>query len=123
MSVAVLCVIAALLLGKAGLDEMYYLGIRQNLVQPFWAGLIGFGVAMVIAVAGVGLWRRWGRARELALGAAALSIVFHIYGALPPHRNVGIIGAVVGVAAGLVLLTGALRHRHGAPPGVVTRGA
>ena len=104
MIVAALCLIAALLLGKAGFDEMLELGIRGGLVQPFWAGVVGMTVSVGIAVAGVAVWQQWKHARTLATVAGVLSIAFHVYGALPPHRNVGIIGAVVGVVIGTVLL-------------------
>jgi protein-S-isoprenylcysteine O-methyltransferase Ste14 len=116
MVVAVFSVIVALLLGRAGYDEMVVLGIRGGLVQPFWAGVTGVVVALLVGLAGIWFWRRWRGAHALALTAAATSIVFHVYGALPPHRNVGIIGAVLGVGSGLVLLVGTRQRGKRAAP-------
>ena len=123
MIVAALSLIAALLLGKAGYDEMIVLGIRGGLIQPLYVGITGILVSTLIGLAGVALWRRWPRARGFAIVAAVLSMVFHIYGALPPHRNVGVIGAVLGVAIGVVLLVAARRRPPAAPSALVGRSA
>jgi len=113
--VAVLGLLLALLLGKAGFDEMLVLGIRAGQIQPLWAGIIGMTVSALVGVAGIALWRRWPHARRVASVAGVLSILFHTYGALPPHRNVGIIGAVLGVAIGVVLLVAARRGDQRSP--------
>lgn len=110
MIVAALSLVAALLLGKAGYDEMVILGIRAGLTQPFYAGIAGMVISTLIGLAGIAVWRRWPHARLLAMTAGILSIGFHIYGALPPHRNVGIIGAVAGTAIGIILLIAARRR-------------
>jgi hypothetical protein len=115
MPALAITLLLALLLGKAGFDEMLVLGIRQQLVQPFWAGVAGMAVAALIAVAGMALWRRWRAAPRLAYAAGAASVLFHVYGALPPHRNVGIIGAVLGIAAAGILLFGVRRYRPVSP--------
>jgi hypothetical protein len=61
-------------------------------------------VSVLLALSGVGLWRRWPNARSLLAVAAVLSIVFHVYAACPPHRNVGILVLLVGAGYGLLLL-------------------
>jgi hypothetical protein len=33
-----------------------------------------------------------------------LSILFHVYGALSPHRNIGYVAVVVGAGYGLLML-------------------
>ena len=109
MLLAALGLLVALLLGKAGFDEMYVLGVRGGLVQPFWAGIAGMVAAALIALAVLALWRRWPGAARLAVVAGVLSIVFHVYGALPPHRNVGVLGAIIGVVTGAALVAAALR--------------
>jgi hypothetical protein len=50
------------------------------------------------------MWRKWPSARRLAIVTAVSSILFHVYLALPPHRNVGSVALVVGAGYGLVLL-------------------
>jgi hypothetical protein len=42
--------------------------------------------------------------RAHAFVAAVLSIVFHVYAACPPHRNVGILVLLAGAGYGLLLL-------------------
>ena len=55
---------------------------------------------------------RIGRARTLAAVSGALAIVFHASAALPPHRNVGILALLMGIAVGVLLQleAGAARH-------------
>jgi hypothetical protein len=52
-------------------------------------------------------------ARALTVVAALLSIVFHVYAACPPHRNVGILVLLVGVGYGLLLLAVMFMPGHG----------
>lgn len=104
MALAVLNILVALFLGYGAVDELINRGIRGGEVQPFVLSLVGIVASLLLAVSGIALWRRWPNARRLAIVAAALLIAMHAYGALPPHRNVGILALVVAVGYGLVLL-------------------
>jgi hypothetical protein len=70
-------------------------------------------VSLLLAASGIAFWRRRPTARRLLLLAAVSSVAFHVYAALPPHRNVGMLALLVGAGYGLVLLGVALSSRGG----------
>jgi hypothetical protein len=105
MIFAILNILVALFLGYGAVEEFWVRGVGGGEVQPLVVGLAGVFVSILLALSGVGLWRRWPNARTLAV-AAVLSIVFHVYAACPPHRNVGILVLLVGAGYGLLLLSG-----------------
>lgn len=113
MALALFSILVALFLGFGAVGEFIVRGVRGGEVQPFFVGLAGIIVSLLLAGAGVALWRRWPSARKLVLIAALSSVVFHVYAALPPHRNVGVLALVVGAGYGLVLLGFALGSRNG----------
>ena len=104
MILAFLNILVALFLGYGAVEEFWMRGVRGGEVQPLIVGLVGAFVSVLLALSGFALWRRWPNARVLAIAAAVLSIVFHVYAAFPPHRNVGILVLLVGAGYGLVLL-------------------
>lgn len=104
MVLAVLNILIGLLLGFGAAQEFIVVGLADRRVQPFFAGLAGIVVSVLFITSGVAMWRKWPSARRLAIFTASLSIVFHIYAALPPHRNVGPPALIIGAGYGLVLL-------------------
>ena len=104
MVFAVLNILVGLLLGFGAAQEFIVLGIVDRRVQPFFAGLAGIVVSVLFITSGVAMWRKWPSARRLVIVTAVLSILFHIYAVLPPHRNVGPPALIIGVGYGLVLL-------------------
>jgi hypothetical protein len=50
--------------------------------------------------------RHWRAVRRLMMATGFLSILLHVYGALPPHRNIGYLALLVGAGYGLVMLLG-----------------
>jgi hypothetical protein len=55
---------------------------------------------------GIAMLRRWPVARRLVFATSTLSILLHVYGALPPHRNMGYVALLVGAGYGLLMLLG-----------------
>ena len=104
MVFAVLNILIGLLLGFGAAQEFIVLGLVDRRVQPFFAGLVGIVVSVLFITSGVAMWRKWASARRLVIVTAILSILFHVYAALPPHRNVGPPALIIGVGYGLVLL-------------------
>lgn len=104
MTLVVLNILVALVNGFAAVQELIVRGIWGREVQPFVIGLLGIVVSLLFIISGVGMWRKWPSARRLVIFTAVLSIVFHIYAALPPHRNVGPPALIIGAGYGLVLL-------------------
>ena len=104
MILAMLNILVALFLGYGAVEEFWIRGVRGGEVQPLIVGLVGAFVSVLLALSGLALWRRWPNARSLVIAAAILSILFHVYAAFPPHRNVGILVLLVGAGYGLILL-------------------
>jgi hypothetical protein len=104
MILAMLNILVALFLGYGAVAEFWIRGVRGGEVQPLVAGLVGTLVSVLLALSGFALWRRWSKASSLVIAASVLSILFHVYAALPPHRNVGILALLVGAGYGLILL-------------------
>ena len=104
MVFAVLNILIGLLLGFGAAQEFILLGLADRRVQPFFAGLVGMVVSVLFITSGIAMWRKWPSARRLVIITAILSILFHVYAALPPHRNVGPPALIIGVGYGLVLL-------------------
>ena len=104
MVIAVLNILVALALGFGAVQEVIVPGIQGRNVQALFIGLVGIVVNVVLFTSGVAMWRKWPSARQLAIAAAVLSILFHVYAALPPHRNVGFPALLIGAGYGLVLL-------------------
>lgn len=113
MALALFGVLVALFLGFGAVEELVVRGIRGGEAQPFFIGLAGIVVSLLLAASGVALWRRWPAARRLVLLTAVASVAFHVYAALPPHRNVGVLALLVGAGSGLILLGVALSPRGG----------
>lgn len=104
MAIALANTLVALFLGFGAVQELIVRGIRGGEVQPFIVGLAGIVVSLLLLVSGFAAWQGWASARRLLLWAAGSTILFHIYAALPPHRNVGFLALLVGAGYGLILL-------------------
>lgn len=113
MILALFSILVALFLGFGAVQEFIVRGLRGGEVQPFFVGLVGIMVSLLLGAAGIALWRRWASARRLILLAAVSLVAFHVYAALPPHRNVGVLALVVGAGYGMVLLGVVLSSRGG----------
>jgi hypothetical protein len=107
--------VAALLLGFGALQELWIRGIVGGEAQPLAVGAIGAMLSLLLAGTGVALWRRTALARPLALGTAAAMSTFHVYAALPPHRNVGLSALLVALLAAGILVARAVNRERGAP--------
>jgi hypothetical protein len=104
MVFAVLNILIGLLLGFGAAQEFIVRGIIDREVQPFFVGLAGIAVSVLFLTSGIAMWRKWPSARRLVIITAILSILFHVYAALPPHRGVGPPALILGVGYSLVLL-------------------
>ena len=104
MALTVLNILVALVLGFGAVQELIVPGIRGGQAQPFFIGLAGIVVSVLFIASGIAMWRKWPSARPLVIVSAIFSILFHVYAALPPHRNVGPPALIIGAGYGLVLL-------------------
>jgi len=112
MAIALFSILIALLIGFGAVQDIVR-GARGGEVRPLLIGLAGMIVSVLLTTSGIAFWQGWATARRLVLVAAVSSVAFHVYAALPPHRNIGIVALLVGVGYGLVLLWVALSSRGG----------
>ena len=103
------------LLGLGGLRELLVDGIWMGQFQPLLVGAAGALVSLLLLLAALAIWLRWSRWPRLATCAGAVSIVFHLYAALPPARNVGLLAMAMGVGVGAALLAHVRRQRAVVP--------
>jgi hypothetical protein len=99
-------VVVALLTGFGALQEFIIRGILKGQMQPLLLSLVAIIVSILFITSGIALLRRWTTVRPLIALTGTLSILVHVYGALPPHRNMGYIALLVGAGYGLVMLLG-----------------
>src|SRR5262245_5581967 len=104
MVLAILTILVGLLVGVGGMQELIVRGIIDHEVYPAILGIIGTIIAILFIASGIAMWGKWPNARRLVIVTSILSIVFHVYAALPPYRNVGPPALIVGAGYGLVLL-------------------
>ena len=99
-------VLVALLTGFGALQEFIIRGILGAQMQPFLISLAGITVSVLFMISGIAMLRQWPTARRLIIATGTLSILLHVYGSLPPHRNMGYVALLVGAGYGLVMLLG-----------------
>lgn len=104
MILAILSILVGLLIGFGGVQELIVRGIIDREVYPAIIGIIGTIIAILFIVSGIAMWRKWPSTHRLVIVTSILSILFHVYAALPPHRNVGPPALILGAGYGLVLL-------------------
>lgn len=96
--------VVALLTGFGSLQELIMRTVHDWKMEPFLISLVGIMVSILFVTSGIALLRDWPTVRRLITLTGALSILLHVYGALPPHRNMGFIALIVGAGYGLVML-------------------
>lgn len=95
--------VAALTALGAG-QELIVRGIFARETQPLLLSLAGIIVSLLFLTSAIAMWRRWSAVRCLVIATGAFSILLHVYGAMPPHRNMGYVALVVGAGYGLLML-------------------
>jgi uncharacterized membrane protein (UPF0136 family) len=96
--------VVALLTGFGALQQFIISGIQDRQLQPLLLSVVGIIVSVLFITSGIALLRRWPTVRRLITLTGTLSILLHIYGVLPPHRNMGIVALIVGAGYGLLML-------------------
>ena len=120
MILAILTILVGLLTGFGAGQELIVRGVIDRELQPFIIGVVGIVVAVLFLISGIAMWRKWANTRPLLMVTGILSIVYHIYVALPPHRSAGVPALIVGAGYGLVLLIIAFSSRLHRPAAVIT---
>jgi hypothetical protein len=97
-------VLVALLTGFGALEHFVVRGIGDGQMQPLLLSLVAIIVSILFVTSGIALLRRWPTVRRLITLTGTLSILLHVYGVLPPHRNMGFFVLIVGAGYGLVMM-------------------
>ena len=92
------------LTGFGALQELLAEGLFDRKAGTLLLSLAAVFISLLFIVSGVAMLRHWRTARRLIMATGLLSILLHVYGALPPHRNMGYIALVVGAGYGLLML-------------------
>ena len=96
--------LVAALTAFGAIQELIVRGILYRQMQPFLLSLAGMIVSALFMTSGIAMLRQWPTVRRLITLTGTLSILLHIYGVLPPHRNMGFFALIIGVGYGLVML-------------------
>jgi hypothetical protein len=116
MLISALSIVVGILLVIGGVQEFYFRGLLNHETQPFFIGLLGAITGLLLVLSGKALMRKWSEWRTLALSGAVLNLVFLVYAAAAPHRNVGIFALLIGVLASAALVLQVARTRSRGTP-------
>jgi Na+/melibiose symporter-like transporter len=97
-------VLVAIATGFGAVQLFIIRGIRDQQLQPLLLSLAAIIVSLLFIASGIALLRRWPTVRRLITLTGILSVLLHVYGVLPPHRNMGFFVLIVGAGYGLVML-------------------
>jgi len=98
--------LVAALTGFGALQELFAGGLFDRKAGTLPLSLAAVFVSLLFIISGVAMLRHWRAVRRLMMTTGFLSILLHVYGALPPHRNIGYLALLVGAGYGLVMLLG-----------------
>lgn len=98
--------LVAALTGFGALQELFAGGLFDRKAGTLLLSLAAVFVSLLFIISGVAMLRHWRAVRRLMMATGFLSILLHVYGALPPHRNIGYLALLVGAGYGLVMLLG-----------------
>lgn len=82
-------------------QEFIFRGILNGQTQPLLLSLAGMFVSVLFMTSGIATLLQRAAARRLIVLTGILSILVHVYGAMPPHRNMGYVALLVGAGYGL----------------------
>jgi hypothetical protein len=114
MVLAVLNILVALALGFGAMQEFVFRGLDGQL-QPFFLSSAAIVVSILFIVSAAAMLRQWPSGRRLVLVTGGLSILIHVYGALPPHRNMGYLALLIGAGYAFVMMLAYQRNSRRNP--------
>ena len=97
-------ILVALVLGFFAVREFAFSGIRDGQFQPFVLSSAAILVSILFIISAVALLREWTIARSLVLITGVSSLLVHVYGTLPPHRNMGYPALLIGAGYAVLMI-------------------
>lgn len=101
---SVLNILVAFALGFGAVPEFVISGIGKGQLQPFFLSSAAILVSILFIISAIAMLREWTAVRSLVLITGVLSILVHLYGALPPHRNMGYLALLIGAGYAVVMV-------------------
>lgn len=105
-------ILVALVLGFFAVREFAFSGIRDGQFQPLVLSSAAILVSILFIISAVAMLREWTIARSLVLITGVSSLLVHVYGALPPHRNMGYLALLIGAGYAVLMI---LVYRRSVP--------
>ncbi|HKY26955.1 MAG TPA: hypothetical protein VJM12_03330 [Pyrinomonadaceae bacterium] len=105
-------ILVALALGFGAVQEFAIGGIRYGKLELFVLSSAAILVSILFIISAVAMLREWTAARSLVLITGVSSLLVHVYGALPPHRNMGYLALLLGAGYAVVMI---LVYRRNVP--------
>lgn len=105
-------ILVALVLGFFAVREFAFSGIRDGQFQPFVLSSTAILVSILFIISAVAMLREWTIARSLVLITGVSSLLVHVYGTLPPHRNMGYLALLIGAGYAVLMI---LVYRRSVP--------
>lgn len=96
--------LVAITMGFAAVQEFSIRDVRDGQLQPFFLSSAVILVSVLFIISAVAILREWSAARSLVIITGVLSVLVHVYGTLPPHRNMGYIALLIGAGYGLAMI-------------------
>ena len=97
-------ILVAFALGFGAVQEFAIRGIRDGQLQPFFLSSAAILVSILFIISAVAMLREWTAVRSLVFITGVLSLLVHVYGALPPHRNMGYLALLIGAGYAVVMI-------------------
>jgi len=97
-------ILVASLIGFGALQQFVIDGIGDRRLQPTLLSFAAIIVSILFMTSGIAVLRQWPSVRRLITLTGTLSIVLHVYGVLPPHRNMGFLVLIIGAGYGLAMM-------------------
>jgi len=104
-------IIVAFVLGFPAVREFASSGIRDG--RLFFLIVAAILVSILFIISSVAMLREWTAVRSLVFITGVLSLLVHVYGALPPHRNMGYLALLIGAGYAVVMIC---VYQRNAPP-------
>ena len=97
-------ILVALVMGFFAVQEFATAGIRDGRLQPFFLSSAAIMVSILFIISALAMLCEWTTARALVLITGVSSLLVHVYGVLPPHRNMGFLALLIGAGYAVVMM-------------------
>ena len=98
-------ILVALTMGFYAVQEFAVHVRDDGRLQPFFLSSAAIIVSLMFIISAVAMLREWSAVRSWVFMTGVLSLLVHVYGALPPHRNMGYLALLIGAGYAVVMMS------------------